>query len=101
MVHLSIVASAGQTPGRTAIQLMAEARAAGEQQVASLLRTLELAVAQANEIMEGGDVYPAGVRDAAARFAENTAFKVQSIAAIMRPPSLPEPVAVEPLRAEA
>ena len=95
MVHLSIVTGSGPTPGRTAIQLMAEARAAGEQQVAVLLQTLELAVAQANEIIEGGDVYPAGVRDAAARFAENTIFKAQSISAIMRPQAAPAAEAPE------
>ena len=89
MVHLSVVSQPATTPGRSAIQLMAEARAAGEQQVAALMRTLELAVAQANEIVEGGEVYPAGVRDAAARFAENTVFKAQSISAIMRPQTLP------------
>jgi hypothetical protein len=98
MVHLSVVSQPAATPGRTAIQLMAEAKAAGEQQVAALMRTLELAVAQANEIVEGGEVYPAGVRDAAARFAEHTVFKAQSISAIMRPASVPVQVA-EPAEA--
>jgi hypothetical protein len=88
MPPLSVVAEAADSPGRRAIQLMREARAAGDEQVADLLQTLDLAVRQAREIVAGGDVYPAGVRDLAERLAEHTGYRAQAIAAIMRPPPL-------------
>lgn len=87
MSHLSIVRDTAPSPGRSAIQLMAEAKAAGEQQVTLFLGTLQLAIQQAREIVDGGDVYPAGVRDVAGRLAEHSAWQAQSIVAIMRTPS--------------
>ena len=87
MSHLSIVREAAPSPGRSAIQLMAEAKAAGEQQVTLFLGTLQLAIQQAREIVDGGDVYPAGVRDVASRLAEHSAWQAQSIVAIKRTPA--------------
>jgi hypothetical protein len=85
MSHLNVVSDAASSPGRAAIQLMEQARSAGEQQVTALLQTLEIAIRQANEVVDGGDVYPAGVRDVAAKLAEHNAHKAQSIVSIMRP----------------
>ena len=79
-------------PGRRAAQLMRMAKAAGEQQVTNWLKTLELVILQAQEIVNGGDVYPAGVRDIASKLVEYNAYKAQSIYSIMRP-STPQPAA--------
>jgi hypothetical protein len=101
MSPLSVVAEAQDSPGRRAIQLMREAQAAGDEQVAALLQTLDLAVRQAREIVAGGDVYPAGVRDLTERLAEHVGYRAQAIAAIMRPPPLElrETITVVPQRA--
>jgi hypothetical protein len=85
MSHLALAPESPKSPGRRAIDLMQEAKAAGDQQVTSFLQTLELACRQAAEIASGGEVYPAGVRDVAAKLAEHTAYKAQSIYSIMRP----------------
>ena len=85
MSHLSVVSEGSQSPGRLAIQLLAEAKAAGEQQITAMLQTLELLVHQASEVVDGGDVYPAGVREVAAKLAEHNVCKAQSIYSIMRP----------------
>lgn len=87
MSFLSLVPETPPSPGRTAIELMNEAKAAGDQQVTALLRTVEQVITQAHEIVEGGDIYPAGVRDAAFKLAEQAAYKAQAIVAIMRPQS--------------
>jgi hypothetical protein len=71
--------------GSRAMLLMKQARAAGEEQVAEFLQTLDLAVRQAREVAEGGEVYPAGVRDLCDKLAEHTAFRARTIEGIMRP----------------
>lgn len=81
--HLTLVAGT-ESPGKRAILLMAEAKAAGQEQVTLLLQTLEALVRQTTEIVDGGEVYPAGVRDACEKLAEHTASRAQSICAIMR-----------------
>jgi hypothetical protein len=71
--------------------LMREARAAGEEQVTEFLATLEVVVRQAQEIADGGDVYPAGVRDVCAKLVEHTGYRAQAIYSIMRPHTGPAP----------
>lgn len=84
MSLVQFASNASDSPGRRAIDLMQEAQAAGNQQIAAFLRTLELSCRQAAEIAAGGEAYPAGVRDLAARLADHTAHKAQSIYSIMR-----------------
>lgn len=62
---------------------MQAAKAAGEEQVADFLSTLELVIRQAREITDGGEAYPAGIRDICSKLIEHTAYRAQSIHAIM------------------
>lgn len=58
-----------ETPAQRASRLMAESKAAADEQVRDLLTGLARSAAMAAEIASGGDAYPAGVRDACARLA--------------------------------
>jgi len=73
----------GPSLGERVRALQAEARHLASQHVealgAALLETQRLA----GEIAGGGEAYPPGVRDLAARLCEESAAKVQTLAAIM------------------
>lgn len=71
--------------GQRAIALFHEAKAAGEEHVTVFLQTLELVVKQAREIVDGKEVYPAGVRDICEKLTEHSASRAQAIFSIMRP----------------
>ena len=71
-----------QSAGAHAILLFKQARAAGEEQVKEFLQTIDLAVEQARWIIDGGDVYPAGVRDACEKLSEHMICKAQTIASL-------------------
>ncbi|HTI66261.1 MAG TPA: hypothetical protein VL460_01810 [Caulobacteraceae bacterium] len=91
MANLTLVSEAPDSTGRRAIDLMRQARAAGDQHVTAYLQTLELACRQAEEIVAGGEAYPAGVRDLAEKLAEHTAYKAQAIYRIMHAPTTSQP----------
>src|SRR4051812_35327291 len=78
-------ANVEKTSGQRAIDLFNEAKAAGEEHVTTFLQTLELAVRQAHEIVDGKEVYPAGVRDICEKLTEYSANRAQAIFSIMRP----------------
>ncbi|HTK36401.1 MAG TPA: hypothetical protein VL358_14110 [Caulobacteraceae bacterium] len=80
-----MIAEGRPSPGARAKQLMREAKAAGEEQVTDLLSTVELMIRQAREIADGGEIYPAGVRDICAKLIEHTGYRAQGVYAIMRP----------------
>jgi hypothetical protein len=74
-----------ESSGQRAIALFHEAKAAGEEHVTVFLQTLELVVKQAREIVDGKEVYPAGVRDICEKLTEHSASRAQAIFSIMRP----------------
>lgn len=74
-----------ESSGLRAIALFNEAKAAGEEHVTVFLKTLELVVKQAREIVDGREVYPAGVRDICEKLTEHSASRAQAIFSIMRP----------------
>ncbi|MDB5453154.1 MAG: hypothetical protein JWO33_1732 [Caulobacteraceae bacterium] len=63
-------------------RLQAEARQLAHDHVVALTTAMAHANRLAAEIAEGGEAYPAGVRDMARRFAEDSDARVQSIQAI-------------------
>jgi len=63
-------------------RLQTEARQLAQGHVLALTAAMTEANRLALEIAEGGDAYPAGVRDLARRFAEDCDSRVQSIEAI-------------------
>ena len=64
-------------------RLQHEAHMLAREQVEILVRDFTALAARAAEIAEGGDAYPAGVRDIAARIAEDLPHKVQGMIAIL------------------
>jgi hypothetical protein len=63
-------------------RLQAEARQLAQDHVTALTAAMTSANHLAQEIAEGGDAYPPGVRDLARRFAEDCDLRLQSIEAI-------------------
>ncbi|HTK36159.1 MAG TPA: hypothetical protein VL358_12855 [Caulobacteraceae bacterium] len=70
------------SPAARAGRLYAEAQQAAYEQVHVLEEGLAKAVALAGEIAEGGDVYPAGVRDLCRRLGEELTLRSQTLDAI-------------------
>ena len=82
----------GRKPETTSARvkrLQAEARILAREQVEALEKSLNALAAQAREVAEGGDAYPAGVRDLAARLAEDLETRSQSMQVLMA--RVPEP----------
>ena len=86
--RLAIVASTSPAPvpsgaiGQRIRDLRLEARKLAREQVELLHQSLVETARLAAEIAEGGDAYPAGVRDLARRFVEDCEAKVQTLEAI-------------------
>jgi hypothetical protein len=69
--HLSVVSTeAPDSPAERARRLYAEAQAAAFEQVEQLQAALDQVVTLSLSIAEGGDIYPAGVRELCRRTAE-------------------------------
>ena len=74
-----------RTPATTADRakrLQMEARALAVEQVEALEKLLIQASAMAQEITEGGDVYPVGARELAGRLAADLPTKAQTLKAV-------------------
>jgi hypothetical protein len=82
--HLSVVRSEEHrnSPAARAAELYAEAQAAAFEQVRVLEEGLSKVVGLAAEIAEGGDVYPAGVRDLCRRMGEDLTQRSLTLDAI-------------------
>jgi hypothetical protein len=63
-------------------RLQAEAKGLAREHIAALVSALHEAEALSVEIAEGGEAYPAGIRDIARRLAEDVETKVATIEAI-------------------
>ena len=64
-------------------RLQQEARLLAREQVEILARDLDEMALRTAEIAEGGDVYPAGVRELASRIAADLPLKAQGLAILM------------------
>jgi hypothetical protein len=85
---LSVVANNDLNPSRPDTvaervrKLQAEAKQLAKDHIHALTAAMTDAERIAAEIAEGGDAYPAGVRDLARRFAEDAEARVQTLEAI-------------------
>ena len=85
---LSVVANNDLTPSKPETvaervrKLQAEAKQLAKDHIHALSAAILNAEQIAAEIAEGGDAYPAGVRDLARRFAEDAEMRVQTLEAI-------------------
>lgn len=71
--------SAGATAGQRAAALYREARALAEANVGAFAASLEALIAQAAEIADGGDLYPAEVRQLCAKLRDQNGSHVQAL----------------------
>jgi hypothetical protein len=76
------VAETPDSPSARAGRLYAEAQEAAFEQVQVLEEALASVVGLAAEIAEGGEVYPAGVRDLCRRMGDDLAQRAQTLDAI-------------------
>ncbi len=82
--QLSVVPTAAEAPGVRASRLLAEARQAAHEQVHVLKQALATAADIAQQVAEGGEVYPVGVRDLRRRLAEDALAKSQALEAMLQ-----------------
>ena len=81
--HLSVVrAEEKDSPHERARRLFAEAQAAAMEQVAQLEVALDAVRELSVSIADGGDIYPAGVRELCRRTAEETYGRRQTLNAL-------------------
>ena len=69
---------------RKSQRLLAEAKAAADEQVVLLQRALFVVAELAADVGQGGDVYPVGVQDLAVKIAADAAWCGQTMQAIMK-----------------
>jgi hypothetical protein len=67
------------SPAARAHRLYAEARAAAMEQVRAVEQSLARVIVLAEEISEGGDVYPAGVRDLCRRLGDDLTARTNTL----------------------
>jgi hypothetical protein len=71
-----------ETVAQRVRRLQAEARQLAKDHIGSLIAAMSEVETMAAEIADGGDAYPAGVRDLARRFVDDCEAKVQTLEAI-------------------
>jgi hypothetical protein len=83
----SVVEAFGPGPSETTAQriqrLQHEARLLAREQVEQLARDVQALAARAADIAEGGEAYPAGVREMASRIAVDLPYKAQGLTILM------------------
>jgi hypothetical protein len=81
--HLAIVPAPEENAAARAQRLMAEAREAALEHIASFEEIMKALIQVSSEVADGGSVYPAGVRDLCRRIAEDLEAKGQTFESIM------------------
>lgn len=71
-----------ETVAQRVRRLQAEAKAASRDHVLTLVLAMSVAHEHARAIADGGEAYPAGIRDLARRFAEETEARALTLQAI-------------------
>ena len=77
-----LTAAKPETVAERVRKLQAEARQLAKDHIHALTAAMSDVEKMAAEIAEGGEAYPAGVRDLARRFAEDCEARVQTLEAI-------------------
>lgn len=72
----------GETVAERVKRLQAEAKSLAKEHVRDLMASVATTQRLAAEVAEGGDAYPAGVRDVARRMVEEADARIQTLAAI-------------------
>ena len=81
--HLTVVRTEEpNSPAERARRLFAEAQAAAMEQVEQLEAALDAVIALSKSVAEGGDIYPAGVRELCRRTAEETSGRLLTLQAL-------------------
>ena len=73
-----------ETPAARAARHLAEAREAADAQVELLVSEMSVMHGVAQEIVNGGPIYPAGVRDLCSRLLQELEAKAKTIATVMQ-----------------
>jgi hypothetical protein len=73
-----------ETPAARAARHLAEAKEAAFEQIELLVGEMFTVHGIAKEIVEGGPIYPAGVRDLCGRFLEELESKAKTVESVMQ-----------------
>ena len=79
---LSVVPAPAETVAQRIRRLQTDARALATDHVRTLTSAIADAQRIAAEIAEGGDAFPAGIRDLARRFVDDAEARVQTITSL-------------------
>lgn len=82
--QLTLVSAAAESPAVRASRLLAEAREAANEHVQMLEQALLNVMEIAQQIAEGGEVYPVGVRELCRRLAEDSSAKSQTVESMLQ-----------------
>ena len=82
--QLSLVTAAAENPAARANRLLAEAREAAGEPVQVLEQALLNVAEIAQQIADGGEVYPVGVREICRRLAEDVTAKSQTVESMLQ-----------------
>ena len=72
------------SPAARAARHLAEAKEAANEQIGLLVSEMFVLHGIAREIVEGGPIYPAGVRDLCGRFLEELESKAKTVETVMQ-----------------
>ena len=72
------------SPAARAARHLAEAKEAANEQIGLLVSEMLVLHGIAREIVEGGPIYPAGVRDLCGRFLEELESKAKTVETVMQ-----------------
>ncbi len=72
-----------ETVAQRVQRLQSEARQLARDHVRSLMQAIDDAAGIAQEVSMGGDAYPAGIRDLAARFVDDSASRLGNLESLL------------------
>lgn len=81
--HIAIVHTTPESPAVRAAGLLAQAKHEAGVHVGLILSQMGDVARMADDVATGGDIYPAGVRDAFRRLADHLQIEAQRVAVIM------------------
>ena len=74
-----------QSPAAKAARYLAQARQCAREQIDLLVSEMAIVREISQEIVEGGPIYPAGIRDLCERFVSELQAKTNGISTVMQP----------------
>jgi hypothetical protein len=72
-----------ESPAQRIRRLQNEAKLLAREQIEELTRSIKLLAVQSDEIAQGGEAYPAGIRELASRMSEDLYAKMETFSSLL------------------